>query len=148
MIKFKVVTPHRIMLEKEVDSVTLPTQTGQITILEHHIPLVSNLETGELTYKEKGQEFFFAVSGGFVEVKPNNEVIVMADSAEFGHEIDIQRAEEARSLAQKMMKENYQDQTASAEAMALLEKNLNRLRIAHKHRTHTNKNLESGILHE
>lgn len=148
MIKLKIVTPERILLEKETESVTVPTQTGEITILQNHIPLVSNLKPGELRYKENGSDAFFAVSGGFVEVRENNEVIVLADTAEFGHEIDIKRAEEARELAQKMMQENYHDEVTSADAVAALEKNLARLKVAHKHRTRTNKNLESGILHE
>lgn len=149
MIKFKIVTPQRVLLEKECESITVPTQSGEITILKNHIPLVSNLKAGELKFKETGgADGFFAVSGGFVEVRENNEVIILADTAEFGHEIDIDRAEQARELAQKMMQENYHDATASAEAMALLEKNLARLKVARKHRTHTNRNLESGTLHE
>ena len=135
-------------MEKEIDSVTIPTQSGEITILQNHIPLVSNLKAGELKYRSKGEEDFFAVSGGFVEVRGNNEVVILADTAERGHEIDMERAEKARELAQKMMQENYHNETASAEAMALLEKNLARLKVARKHRTHTSRNLESGVLHE
>jgi F-type H+-transporting ATPase subunit epsilon len=147
-MKFKIVTPERVLVEREVDSVTVPTQTGQITILKNHVPLVSNLKAGELSYRNGTQVDYFAVSGGFVEVRNNNEVVILADTAEQGHEIDIERAESARELAKKMMDENYHDQTVSAEAMAVLEKNLARLKVAHKHRTRTQRNLESGVLHE
>lgn len=148
MIKFKIVTPERVLLEQDIDSVTIPTKNGEITVLENHIPLVSSLHSGELRYKIGSEEKYFAVSGGFVEVRKNNEIVVLADTAEFGHEIDLDRAEKARELAAKVMSENYHDETASAEALALLEKNLARLKVARKHRTKTNRNLESGILQE
>jgi F-type H+-transporting ATPase subunit epsilon len=136
------------MLEIEVDSLTLPTTTGEITVLSHHIPLVSNLAPGEIRYKIGDKQEFFVVSGGVIEVGKNNNVAVLADTAEFGHEIDIQRAEEARERAKQVMSESYKDEKAQADAAAELEKNLARIRVAHKHRTHTHKNLESGTLNE
>jgi F-type H+-transporting ATPase subunit epsilon len=147
-MKLKIVTPERVLMEKEVESISVTTQSGEITILNNHVPMVSNLRAGELRYVEKGEMQFFALSRGFVEVRENNQVIILADTAEFGHEIDIDRAEKARETAKAMMQENYQDDKASADAVALLEKNLARLKVARKHRTHTNRNLESGIMHE
>jgi F-type H+-transporting ATPase subunit epsilon len=148
MLKFKIVTPERVLMEKEIDSVSVPTQNGEITILENHIPLVSNLKPGELRFKDKAGESVLAVSGGFVEVRPNNEVVILADTAELASEIDLDRAEKARLDAEQMMAGNYQDEKLSADAVALLEKNLARLKVGRKHRTHTNRNLESGIMHE
>jgi F-type H+-transporting ATPase subunit epsilon len=148
MLKFKIVTPEKVLMEREVDSVTVTTQNGEITILKNHLPLVSNLKAGELKLKAQGDQEIFAVSGGFIEVRENNEVVILADTAEHASEIDIDKAEQAKELARKMMEENYHDHTASAEAVAMLEKNLARLRVARKHRTHTNRNLESGVLHE
>jgi F-type H+-transporting ATPase subunit epsilon len=147
-MKLKIVTPDRVLLEREIDSVTVPTQTGEITILKNHIPLVSNLKPGELRFSGDKEEEYFAVSGGFVEVRESGEVIVLADTAEFGHEIDPERAEKARADALKLMQDSYHDEKASADAVALLEKNLARLRVANKHRTKTNRNLESGIMRE
>lgn len=147
-MKFKIATPERIMLETEVESLTLPTTMGEITILPHHIPLVANLASGEIKYKSEGKEDFFAVSGGVIEVQDGDQVVVLADTAEFGHEIDIKRAEEARERARALMLETVQDEEKFAGAAALLEKNLARLRVAKKHRTHTRQNLESGVLNE
>src|SRR6185503_19669714 len=101
-MKFKIATPERIMLETEVESVTLPTTMGEITVLPNHIPLVANLAAGEIKYKSGGSENFFAVSGGVIEVKGNNEIAILADTAEFGHEIDVKRAEEAREEAKQL----------------------------------------------
>src|SRR5690348_8828928 len=110
MIRLKIVTPERVVLETEVDSVTLTTQSGVITVLPNHIPLVSNLAPGEVHYKKAGQEELLAISGGFVEVKSGNEVLLLADSAEFGHEIDLTRAEAARAKAQRFLTEVPHDQ--------------------------------------
>ncbi len=136
------------MLETEVESLTLPTTMGEITILPHHIPLVANLAAGEIRYRSGGKENFFVVSGGVIEVKNGNEVVVLADTAEFGPEIDIQRAEQAREAAKKLMQKTVRDETAFAGAAAELSKNSARLRVARKHRTHTHQNLESGVLKE
>src|ERR1051325_3152989 len=120
-MKFKIATPERIMLDTEVDSVTLPTTMGEITVLQHHIPLVVNLAPGEIIYRLSNREDFFAVSGGVVEVKKSGELVVLADSAEFGHEIDLARAEEARQEAQKLMSQPHKDQKSYADAVAWLE---------------------------
>ncbi len=148
MIRFKIATPERIMLETEVDALTLPTQMGEVTILPNHIPLVANLQPGEIRYKQGGKESFFAVSGGVIEVRKNHEVVVLADTAEFGHEIDEKKAEEAREWAKKIMAQEHQASENFVNAAAVLERNLVRLRVARKHRTHTHRNLESGKLNE
>ncbi len=142
-MKFKIATPERIMLEVEVDSLTLPTSLGEITILPGHIPLVANLAPGEIRYRHQGRQNFFAVAGGVLEVRKNHEVVVLADSAEFGSEIDTERAEEARERAKKLMLEGVKDEESFAAAAAMLEKNLARLRVAKKHRTHTHPHIES-----
>lgn len=142
-MKFKIATPERIMLETEVDSVTLPTMLGEITVLPHHIPLVANLLAGEVKFRHAGQTETFVVSGGVIEVKQDGEVVVLADTAEFPHEIDVARAEEARERAKKLMSETVADQKSFAGASALLEKNLARLRVAKKHHTHKHQNIEN-----
>ncbi len=148
MIKFKIATPERVLLDVEVESLTLPTQMGEITILQNHIPLVANLAPGEIKYRAQGKTDFFAVSGGVIEVKKNHEVVVLADTAEFAHEIDVTRAEEAKTRAQQAMSEGTKTDEAYIAAAANLEKHLTRIRVAHKHRTHTNRNLESGTFKE
>src|SRR3989344_9027789 len=143
MIKFKIATPERIMLEAEVDSLTLPTQMGEITILKNHIPLVANLVPGEIQYKIAGKQEFFAVSGGVIEVRKNHEAVVLADTAEFGHEIDLKRAEEARDRAKLLMLEKAGEPEAFQEAAASFGRNLARIKVAHKHRTHKHPHVES-----
>ncbi len=143
MIKFKLATPERVLLDTEVESLTLPTQMGEITILPNHIPLVSNLHHGEIRYKTGKTQEFFAVSGGVVEVRKNHEVVVLADTAEFGHEIDLKRAEEARDRAKQLMLEKAGEPEAFQEAAASFGRNLARIKVAHKHHTHKKPHIES-----
>ncbi|HEX9504347.1 MAG TPA: ATP synthase F1 subunit epsilon [Patescibacteria group bacterium] len=141
-MKFKIVTPERIVLETEADALTLPTTSGEITILPHHTPLVAQMAAGEVKYKQSGKSNFFAVSGGVIEVrsgkggKNSTEVVILADTAEFGHEIDMERAEKARESARKLMTESYSDQKTYADASAAFQKHLIRLKVARKHHSH------------
>lgn len=129
-IKFKIATPEKVVLESEVDSVTCATQMGEVTILPNHIPLVANLMPGEMKVVENGKPNYLFVAGGFLEVRPNNEVVILADAAEYAEEIDLKRAEEARERAKKIMTEKIQDAEEFAEVQASLERSLARIRVA------------------
>lgn len=128
-IKFKIATPERVVYQGEVEQLTCPTTTGEITVLPDHIPLVSNIKSGELRVKENEHVHNFFVSGGCVEILPQNEVVVLADVSEHDEEIDLERAEEARARAEKIMKEETLDAEAFAETQASLERALVRLKI-------------------
>lgn len=131
-IKFKIITPEKVVYESEISQVTLPTQQGEITILPNHLPLVSVLQPGELIIKKDNQEIAMAVSGGFVQVK-KNEVVVLADTAEQAEEIDEARAEEARQRARKLMAEYKDKEAVEYTALAAkIEKELARLKVARK----------------
>lgn len=130
---FEITTPERTVFSAEVVQVSLPTRDGEITVLAHHLPIVSLLKSGELRIVPKsGDTMMMAVSGGFIEVQ-GNKVIVLADTAEHAHEIDEERAERARARAQELMAD-HQDEESSATATAELEKNLARLHVARRHR--------------
>ena len=94
-LSFQLVTPERTVLSEELDSLSCPTTLGQITILPGHIPLVATLVAGELIAKSGGKESNIAVTGGFIEVRPNNQVVALADAAEHHYEIDVQKTEDA-----------------------------------------------------
>ncbi|MEK7632062.1 MAG: F0F1 ATP synthase subunit epsilon [Patescibacteria group bacterium] len=129
-----ITTPERIVLETEVSSVNVPTVDGEIGILLNHIPLVSILAPGELrAVTSTGEEQVMAVSGGFVEVR-DNAVVILADTAEHAHEIDEQRAEEARQKAQQIMTERATDDVGFADAQAAMAKELARLKVVRKRR--------------
>lgn len=136
MIHFRIVSPERVVYEEDVDQVTVPAKDGELTILENHIPLVSALHAGELLVKKNGIVIPMAISGGFLEVQPKSRVTVLADTAEKVEEIDEKRAEEARVRAADLMKQKVSDKKEYALLAAKMEKELARLRVARKHRSH------------
>jgi len=134
-IKFKIITPEREVFSDEIDSVSLMTTDGEITVLPEHIPLVSILKSGELRYKKDGKDEILAVSGGFVEVKDDNSVYILADTAEMAGEIDVTRAEEAIKRAKKTMEETRnEDQVDFIALQTDLSRAINRLKIGKKYK--------------
>lgn len=137
-LHFTLTTPERTVFEDTVDSLTLPTRMGEITVLPNHIPLVAALVPGEVILRKDRTESLLAVSSGFIEVKPGNEITVLADTAERAEEIDVKRAEEAKERARKLLEQKEKlNEEAFASAAAALERELARLRVARKrHRSH------------
>jgi len=102
MLKLEIVTPEKRVLDAEVESVTVPTASGEAGIFPNHAPLVSALKPGILSYSQKGGAEKLAVSGGFVEVS-GNKVSVLADTAETSEEVDIELARTEREAAEKAL---------------------------------------------
>ncbi|MDM7923268.1 MAG: ATP synthase F1 subunit epsilon [Pyrinomonadaceae bacterium] len=100
MLKLEIVTPERKVVDAEVDSVTVPTASGEAGILSAHAPLISALKPGIVTVVNKGNTERFAVSTGFVEVS-NNRVSVLTDIAESAEDVDVERAKAERSEIEK-----------------------------------------------
>lgn len=132
-IHFKIVTPERVVFEEDVDAVTLPTADGEITVLPHHIPLVSLLKAGEVRIKKGHEEIPLAVSNGVIEVDGEN-IVVLADTAERGDELEEEKIEKAREAAQNLMNAKRGDEEGFAEASAGLERELARLKVVRRHR--------------
>ncbi len=134
-IKFKIVTPERTVFESEIDQATLPVVDGEITILPNHQSYIGALKAGNIMVKSGGLEQDIAISEGFAEFN-NNNLTVLADTAERAEEIDLMRAEEARRRAEELKKEAIAaDETEYARVAALIEKETARVRVAKKHRT-------------
>lgn len=134
-MKFQIVTPEKTVSSDEIEQVSLPTPDGEITVLPHHIPLVTILKPGELRYKKNGEEFSLAVSGGFVEIRDDGSVVVLADTAEHAAEIDLTRATEAKEKAAKIMAESRHSEHVNFETLeSQLEKQLVRLNVGNKYR--------------
>ncbi len=136
MLKFKIVTPEGITYSDDsVDSVTIPTTTGQITVLQNHIPLVSILAPGELVVHKGTEDIPMAVSGGVVEVRPESEVYIMADSAVRAEHIDVTAAETAKAKAEELLKqqENAAD-VDFARLQAMIEREVVKIKVGNKYR--------------
>jgi len=130
------VTPERTVYDADVEEITVPTKTGEISILPNHVPLVSVLEPGEMRIKKEGEEIPIALAGGFVTVETGNRVQLLADAAERVEEIDIERAEAARARAEEYLREKkFESDIEYAALQAQLERALARIRIAKKYKT-------------
>ena len=134
-MKFRIVTPDGITFEDEITQVSVPTQSGEITILPHHIPLVSVLKAGEIRITKENNETDIAVSTGVIEVRPQDEVYVIADTAERAERIDLERAEAARKRAEELLQQRSTlEDMEFARLQAKLEKEMARLRVGKKYR--------------
>ncbi len=101
-IQLEVITPERRLLSEAVESVTVPGMGGELGILPGHTPLISQLQTGVLSYVQGGATKRLMVSGGFVEVNANR-VSVLADLAEYPDEIDAAQARQEREQAERAL---------------------------------------------
>ncbi|MBI4142867.1 ATP synthase F1 subunit epsilon [Candidatus Uhrbacteria bacterium] len=143
MIQLSIITPERTVYDARVDQVTLPTTEGEITVLPHHISLVSVLAPGELRLKSGDEEIPMAIAGGFVEVLPTEKgpgpfstrVAVLADDALRVEEMDVAAIEAARERARTALAATrHTDDVSFADAAAGLQKELARLKVARKYR--------------
>jgi F-type H+-transporting ATPase subunit epsilon len=130
--KLEIVTAETMVFSDEVSAVIAWGVEGQLGILPHHAPLMTMLQPGDILIRKDKDEEFFAISGGFLEVRPD-KVIILADACERAEEIDLARAEEARKRAQETMKAApLTAEAASAEAA--LRRSLARLKVAERKR--------------
>jgi len=84
----RLITPEKVLFEGEVRSVVAPAMDGMLGVLGGHAPLMAALGSGVLKLATGSDSSFYAVAGGFLQVKDNN-VIVLADKAVDGSGVDI-----------------------------------------------------------
>jgi F-type H+-transporting ATPase subunit epsilon len=125
----EVVTPDRLVLSTEADVVVCPGVEGQFGVLPGHIPFLSALEIGEMYYRKGGQIEYLAVSGGFAEVT-GEKVTIVAESAEKGREIDLERAKRAQERAEKRLSAAKTEEIDWARAEAAMRRSLVRAKVA------------------
>ena len=130
-LKLEIVTAERLTFSDEVNVVIAPGIEGQLGILPNHAPLMTMLQPGELVIKKDGEELYLAITGGFLEVRPD-KVIVLADACEKCEEIDVSRAEAAKIRAEEHLKSLPEMDHARAEAS--LRRALIRIKVAERMR--------------
>ncbi len=131
--KLSIVSPERILFEDEVVSLVVPGGEGYLGILSNHAPLISTLKVGEIKFRDKNnKELWMATSGGFIEVS-NNKATILADTAEFVHEIDPGRAMKELQRAEGLLNMDLSS-TDRELAKHSREKAKNRLEIIKKHK--------------
>ncbi|MGG6440391.1 F0F1 ATP synthase subunit epsilon [Saccharococcus caldoxylosilyticus] len=127
-IKVSVVTPDGPVYEADVEMVSTKAKSGELGILPGHIPLVAPLEISAVRLKREGKTQYIAVSGGFLEVRPD-KVTILAQAAERAEDIDVVRAKAAKERAERRL-QSKQDDIDFKRAELALKRALNRLNVA------------------
>ncbi len=125
-----VVTPDGEVLEDDYEMVSCKAENGELGILPGHIPLVAPLTINAVRLKRENDEDIIAVNGGFLEVRPD-KVTILAESAEKATDIDVERAEQAKTRAEQLLESNDSD-TDELRAKLALHRAINRIDIAKK----------------
>ncbi len=134
-IHLEVVTPSGPVISDQVDIVTAPGVGGEFGVLANHAPFLSTIKTGTLSFKKEKQTKYLMVSGGFSEVS-NNKITFLVESAEYGHDIDVDRALLAKERAEKRLAQAQQasEKINRVRAEAALQRAMARLTAAEKAR--------------
>ena len=127
LFKLYISTPEKLFFNNDVESVILTSIEGELGILSGHIPMVTALATGTIKMLVKGEWKNAVVSGGFAEIK-HDEVVVLADTAEWPEDIEINRALEAKKRAEERMRLR-ESEIEYARSTAALQRAMTRLRL-------------------
>ncbi len=103
-LTLEIVTPDARVYTDTIDSVVIPTVEGEVGILPGHIPLLTQVEHGELRVTKGTETLLLAVSGGFAEVE-GDRVHVLAEHAISEEKIDEKAVEAAMARAQKELED-------------------------------------------
>ena len=133
-IRVDIVTAERLVFSEDADIVMVPGVEGELGILPHHAPIMTMIKPGEVLVRKGTEEYSLAVSGGFLEVKPDH-ITILADAAERADEIDIARAEAAKKRAEESLKGRTTAETDLANAEASLRRAMARIKVAEKRRS-------------
>jgi F-type H+-transporting ATPase subunit epsilon len=130
-VQVDIVTPERKVYEGQVRMVIAKGVEGELGILLGHVPVVTPLKTGVLRLLVDNKEHHIAVSGGFLEVRPD-KVTVLAETAELPEEIDVDRAQNAKERAERRLSELDKGDKEYRVHEAALQRAINRLKVANK----------------
>ncbi|PLR96633.1 F0F1 ATP synthase subunit epsilon [Bacillus sp. T33-2] len=130
-IKVSVVTPDGPVYESDVEMVSTKAQTGELGILPGHIPMVAPLQIGAVRLKNGNKTEYVAVSGGFLEVRPD-QVTILAQAAERSDDIDVDRALRAKERAEQRLRERQQENVDFRRAELSLQRAMNRISVAER----------------
>ena len=134
-IHLEIVTPERVVVSEDVDSVNAPGALGEFGVLPGHTPMLTTLTIGRVSYRAGGRTTDLAIAWGYAEVGPE-KVTILADTAERLDEIDIERAEAALKAAQERIAAAPADMDLER-ALASMQRSRARIKVARRRRTRT-----------
>ena len=133
-LHLEVITPEKVIVNKDVESVVAPGSLGEFGVLQEHIPFLSGIVPGELRYTTGDKTESLAVTSGFAEVS-NNKVSVLVDAAERSHDIDLDRSHQAMERArERLAKDRGTEDIDFQRAEVALKRAIARIKVAEKAR--------------
>ena len=133
-IKLDIVTPEKVAYSDDVNMVIARTTAGDIGILPGHAPLIAALVIWPLRIITDDGEKQITMCGGFIEVQPE-KITILANCAELPEEIDVSRAETAKSRAEGRL-QGSKDDIDVPRAEAALKRAMIRLKVAEYNKQH------------
>jgi len=105
-IQVEIVSAEQEIWSGEGTMVFAPGEVGELGIAPRHTPLITRLKPGDVrVQQENGEEHFFFISGGLLEVQPHM-VTILSDTAIRAADLDLAAAEEAQKRAEEVMRDN------------------------------------------
>ena len=129
--KLSVVSPERLVLSEEVEEAQVPGKNGYLGILPGHAPMMTELDIGELSYRQGDRTNYLAVTWGYCEVL-SDQVIVLAERAERAEEVDRERAQASMERARKRLSKLQDPGTDFLRAGTSLQRALIRVQVSQK----------------
>jgi len=103
-LDLEIITPERVLVREKVDVLEAKGELGEFGVLPGHIQFLTTVDIGEVRYIKDGKTYYIATSGGFAEVV-NDKILMLLETAELAHEIDVERAQVAKERAEAALKE-------------------------------------------
>ena len=101
-MNLEIVIPEEKIYEDTIDSIVIPTSSGEIDILPGHIPLVTEVEPGEIIVSKSGERQSLAISKGFAQCV-GDKISILAEDAIHIDEIDESTVEDAQRRAEESL---------------------------------------------
>jgi F-type H+-transporting ATPase subunit epsilon len=117
-LRLEIVTPDAKAYSEDVEMVTLPGAEGEMGVYPQHLPVLTQIVSGEIIARKDGRDYLLAVGEGFVEIT-GERVAIMTDMAIRAENIDEAKAEEARRRAEARLAEQLDEEEAAVVSAAL-----------------------------
>jgi len=135
MLHLKIITPQKVVIDEKIDSISIPSAEGEITVLPHHENLFALLVEGIIKIKKGSDEDFLSIGGGYLET--DGETVTILVSKAYGQDqIDKSLTEKALEEAKKILSE-AKDEKQRSEALAMMRRAVidSKLLKKRKHKT-------------
>ncbi len=134
MFHLKVITPRKIVLDQEIESISVPSAEGELTILKNHASLFSLLIEGIVKIKNEDKIDYLSIGGGYLETN-GKDVVILVSKAYGQDEIDKNLTEKAIEDAKKILSKSVGEKER-LQALSMLRRSLIDMKLLKK-RKHT-----------